>query len=308
MNVRGLGCTDVSVLFVFLDGVGIGSSDPDRNPFLQAHLPGLESLLGGRMPTLYEPSVEGPSVRAIPLDANLDMEGIPQSGTGQISLMTGENAAVAFGRHFGPWAPVRLRPLLNGRNLLSRALEAGHSAAFANAYPERYLERHGSRFPAALPLAASAAGLMDRHAAELASGDAVSSEIVNGGWRDELGHSDVPVITPGEAGANLARIAASVDFTFYAHYTTDYAGHKESAHEAIAALERVDQFLSAVVDALPEGDSLVVASDHGNLEDLTGGHTRNPVLGLLAGAAAKADTLPSSILDVAPFVLDLLEP
>ena len=75
----------------------------------------------------------------------------------------------------------------------------------------------------------------------------------------------------------------------------------------MAALERVDQFLSAAVYGLSEGDSMVVASDHGNLEDITGGHTRNPVLGLLAGAAAEAEKLPSSILDVAPFILDLLD-
>ncbi len=107
----------MSVLFVFLDGVGIGSSDPGRNPFLQARLPGLEGLLGGRLPTLDEPVVEGSRGRAIPLDANLGVDGIPQSGTGQITLMTGENAALAFGRHFGPWTPVRLRPLLIERNI-----------------------------------------------------------------------------------------------------------------------------------------------------------------------------------------------
>ena len=297
----------MSVLFVFLDGVGIGSSDPGRNPFLQARLPGLERLLGGRLPTLDEPVVEGSRGRAIPLDANLGVDGIPQSGTGQITLMTGENAALAFGRHFGPWAPVRLRPLLIERNIMSRAQEAGHSVAFANAYPVGYLERRRSRFPAAPPLAANAAGLLRRHAAELASGDAVSSEIVNTGWRDGLGHSEVPQITPAEAGVNLSRIAAVADLTFYAHYSTDYAGHRGTAEEAVVALERVDQFLAAVVDGLPESASLVVASDHGNLEDLTAGHTRNPVLGLLAGAAAEADRLPSSILGVAPFVLQLLD-
>ena len=296
----------MSVLFIFLDGVGIGSSDPDQNPFLRAHLPGLERLLGGRIPTLDEPEVAGPTGRAIPLDATLDVAGVPQSGTGQISLMTGENAALTFGRHFGPWAPVSLRPLLLGKNVLSSAVAAGHSAAFANAYPEGYIKGPGSRFPAAPPLAADAAGLLCRHAAELATGHAVSSEIVNTGWRDRLGHGEVPQITPYEAGMNLARIATSVDFTFYAHYTTDSAGHTCDAEEAVEALERVDQFLSAVVDGLGDGDALVVASDHGNLEDLTGGHTRNPVLGLLAGAAATTDRPPSSILDVAPFLMDLL--
>ena len=296
----------MSVLFVFLDGVGIGPADPERNPFLQARLPGLLGLLDGRLPTLDEPDVSGSRGRAVPLDANLGVDGTPQSGTGQITLLTGENAALAFGRHFGPWAPVRLRPMLLERNVLSRAQRAGRSVAFANAYPKGYLERPRSRFPAAPPLAADAAGLMGRHASELASGHAVSSEIVNTGWRTHLGHTQVPEITPAEAGANLARIAGTADLTFYAHYSTDYAGHGGSAEEAVTALERVDEFLGAVIDRLPASASLVVASDHGNLEDLTGGHTRNPVLGLFASAAAEAERLPSSIQDVAPFVLELL--
>lgn len=297
----------MSVLFIFLDGVGIGPSDPSRNPFVTASLPGLKALLGGTMPTLEEPSVGGPGARAIPLDANLGVEGIPQSGTGQITLLTGENAAASFGRHFGPWAPVRLRPLLAERNVMVRAQEGGYSVAFANAYPKGFLEHHGSRFPAAPPLAANAAGLLVRHADELTAGDAVSSEIVNTGWIEKLGQDEVPRITPAQAGANLARIATSVDLTFYAHYSTDYAGHTGSAVEAVAALERVDQFLTAAVGDLNEGDSLVVASDHGNLEDISGGHTRNPVLGLLAGAAADREQPPTSIADVTPFVLDLLK-
>ncbi len=296
----------MSVLFIFIDGIGVGSSDADRNPFLQARLPGLEDLLGGTLPTLDRPLVVGPRARALPLDANLGVDGIPQSGTGQVALMTGENAALMFGRHFGPWVPVRLRPLLVERNILSRAQEAGCSVAFANAYPEGYLEHRRSRFLAAPPLAASAARLLGRHAAQLADGAAVSSEIVNTGWRDRLGHVEVPHVTPREAGANLARIAATADLTFYAHYSTDHAGHRGSAKEAIVALERVDQFLQGIVERLPEDASLVVASDHGNLEDLTGGHTRNPAFGLLAGAAAEQDPLPSSLLDVAPLVLELL--
>lgn len=295
------------ILFVFLDGVGIGPADPDLNPFLSARLPGLGRLLGGGLPTLDTPEVSGPIARTLPLDATLGVEGMPQSGTGQITLLTGENAALAFGRHFGPWAPVRLRPLLAERNVLSRARAAGLRVAFANAYPKGFLRVGRSRFPAAPPLAAEAAGVLDRHADDLASGDAVSSEILNTGWRDHLGHTEVPRITPGEAGENLAHIANGADLTFYAHYSTDQAGHQEDRADAVEALERVDEFLSSAFDGLAPGGSLVVASDHGNLEDVTGGHTRNPALGLLAGPAAHADALPTSIQGIAPFILGLLE-
>ncbi|HLL46788.1 MAG TPA: hypothetical protein VK399_08755, partial [Longimicrobiaceae bacterium] len=58
---------------------------------------------------------------------------------------------------------------------------------------------------------------------------------------------------------------------------TDAAGHGEDLAVAVAALERVDAFLGGVVDALPDDALLVVASDHGNVEDVAGGHTLNPV-------------------------------
>jgi 2,3-bisphosphoglycerate-independent phosphoglycerate mutase len=76
----------------------------------------------------------------------------------------------------------------------------------------------------------------------------------------------------------------------------------------VRALECVDAFLGGVVDALPGGTLLVIASDHGNIEDATTGHTRNPVpvLALGPGAAEVADRT-RAITDVAPALLDLLE-
>ena len=97
----------------------------------------------------------------------------------------------------------------------------------------------------------------------------------------------LPEITPADAGRNLASISARADLTFFAHYTTDYAGHKRSLPKAREALERVDAFLGAVVSQLPEDTLLVVCSDHGNLEDASAGHTRNPALTLLSGPGAR---------------------
>ena len=125
------------VLFLFLDGVGIGPADPARNPFLVAQLPELERLLGG-VPTLDRPALGSRDARAFPLDATLGVPGNPQSGTGQTMLLTGVNAAERFGSHFGPWTPVVLRPLLEERSVLRRAVEAGHPTAFANAYPRAW--------------------------------------------------------------------------------------------------------------------------------------------------------------------------
>lgn len=295
------------VLFIFLDGVGIGAPDPERNPFLTARLPTLTHLLKGRLPTLSEPFIDAGGCMAFPLDATLGVEGLPQSGTGQIALLTGENAAKIFGRHFGPWAPVKLRTLLLEQNVVSRARRLGYSVAFANAYPEGFGQGRRDRRLAATPLVARETGLMVRHAAELARGEAVASEITNSGWRHHLGHTEVPEISPAQAGRNLARLADEADLTFFAHYSTDQAGHKGGMGGAIESLERVDAFLGGVVDALAGDVSLIIASDHGNIEDVTEGHTRNPVLGIIRGhRSVLAGPIPSSIMDVPSAILTLL--
>jgi hypothetical protein len=178
---------------------------------------------------------------------------------------------------------------------------------FANAYPAGFPGDRSARRIAAPPVAARAAGLLDRDHRALAEGRAVASEIVNDGWIDFLRHAEIPRITAREAGANLASIAGSADLTFFAHYQTDVAGHRGGMEGAVAALERVDLFLGGLLESL-ESDALVLAvSDHGNLEDVRTGHTRNPALGLLLGPHAQSFRPPASLLDVATFVLERVE-
>lgn len=317
------------LLVVFVDGVGLGVDDPLVNPAATARLSCLRALLGGRRPLLDGAPCSGAEATLVGLDACLGEPGLPQSGTGQAALLTGENAPRLFGRHFGPWTPTALRGLVEERSFLARAKASGRRVAFANAYPEELLAGRdpgaGGEGPdlveapprarsrrAPMPLrigpviAARAAGLLYRHTAHLARGEAVASEIVNDGWRDRLGRRDVPPIGPEEAGRNLATIASVYDLTFYAHYTTDIVGHRGTLDEASAALERVDRFLSGILDGLGGGGTLLVVSDHGNIEDVRCGHTRNPALGLAVGPGHEELGSVSSILDVAALVLERL--
>lgn len=292
------------ILLLFLDGVGIGEADPDRNPFLRAELPALARLAGGTVPTLANPSPSGDRSRVLPLDATMGVEGIPRSGTGQVALLTGRNAARLYGRHFGPWVPVALRPILEEHNLLSETRSRGLSAAFANAYPERFLHAPSRRW-AGPPTAARAAGLLTRHEEALLAGDAVASELDNETWRTRLGLSGLPVITPREAGRRLARVAGGHDLTLFAHYATDLVGHRGGMEGAVEALEKVDRFLEGVLEALPPEHLLLVASDHGNIEDATGGHTRNPALGIVAWgeeAVPPDGPLPATLMEVGPAI------
>jgi len=246
--------------------------------------------MGGKPPTRAHATHRASDSAVVPLDATMGVDGTPQSGTGQAALLTGENAAHIHGSHFGPWTPVGLRPLVEERSVLRTARDAGARVAFANAYPRGWPGpgARGSRRVAGPPLAARGAGVLDRHEEALGNGTAVSSEIVNDGWRSHLGYDWLPEITPEHAGRNLALLSGQADLTLYAHYATDTAGHRGGMRGAIEALERVDRFFSGVLDHLPPGTTVVVASDHGNLEDVETGHTLNPALGLVVGPATEA--------------------
>lgn len=297
-------------LLLFLDGVGVGPPDPAINPFLRAHLPTLAHLFGGSIPVL-DAGAGDVAARSghggwVAADATLGIPGRPQSGTGQTSLLTGENGAVRFGRHFGPWVPTALRPLLAERNLLSRAGAAGRRVAFANATPASALAHvAGRRRPSAPPLAAQAAGVLVRHEEELRAGRAVASSITHETWQRY--HPDMPSVTAPAAGRALAGVVREADLTLFAHYDTDLVGHRRDPAAAAAVLERVDGFLAGLLEALPADALLVIASDHGNVEDASTGHTTNPVPVIASGpGAGEMLRRVRSIADVTPALLDRL--
>lgn len=288
-------------LLLFVDGLGIGEPDPERNPFLRAEIPTIFELLGG-LPLSGEP---GEGRRWVAADARLGIDGLPQSGTGQTTLLTGINTPAILGRHFGPWVPTELRPLLAAENALTRVRDAGLTPAFANATPAAQGISPDGRWrrPAAPPLAAHAAGLARRDDPELRARRAVASSITNEKWKRYV-DSTIPGISAPEAGEVLASISAEADLTLFAHYDLDFVGHRGSYESAVAAIERLDAFIAGLLAALDDATLVVIASDHGNVEDLAVEHTLNPVA--VAAAGPGADRLlesVSEISDVAPAML-----
>lgn len=328
------------VLLLFVDGVGLGEHDAQYNPCVSAPLPVLDQLLEGRPLVRSATPYHATRASLVGIDASLGVDGAPQSGTGQATLLTGIDAVAAHGRHFGPWVPSALRDVVRERNVLTRARNDGFRVAFANAYPEEVLRsesdaallprdagpggdspgrtpdrraasrrsRRGSSYlRAGPPLAALGADVLTRHTAELERGDAVASEITNEGWREFLGRGSVPVIDAATAGANLARIAAAHDLTLFAHYATDYAGHRRNHAAAEQALHRVDSFLGGILAQLSDDMLVFLVSDHGNIEDTRVGHTRNPAIGLVIGDGhALIARRLESLVDIAPTILDAL--
>ena len=76
-------------LFLFMDGVGLGADNPRVNPLARADLPNLDALLGGRKLTASSVPLESERASVVALDAVMGVDGMPQSATGQASLLPG---------------------------------------------------------------------------------------------------------------------------------------------------------------------------------------------------------------------------
>lgn len=310
-------------LFLFLDGVGLGGSDPAANPFAGLHLPTLQSLLGGRRMVLDAFSAngaatgnvlhEGERATLLALDASLGVDGLPQSASGQATLLSGENIPAALGYHYGPKPNPAIVRLLSRGTLFSRLRAAGRQAALLNAYPPGYFEaiHSGRRMYSAIPLAVNQAGIPLKTHTDLQRGEALAADFTARGWHDHLGLRDTPLLEPVEAGRRLAQLACRLDFAFFEYWLSDYAGHHQDLQAAREILTTLDQVLEGLLEAWDDDQGLVLlTSDHGNLEDLsTRRHTANPVPALLIGSPALRRAFTAGLHDltgVAPAILRLL--
>lgn len=291
----------------FMDGVGLGGPDPAVNPFISAHLPHLNGLLGED----WFLQVAGPSTveRAsfVHTDATLGIAGRPQSATGQATILTGRNVPQLIGRHYGPKPNEAVSAIVREGTLFHEVTAAGGSAALITPYPQRYFDaiESGRRLLSAVPLAATSAGLSLMTADDLRAGRAVSPGFTGEGWRDQLGYSDIPVLTLPEAGRRIAAIARSHTFTFFEHWPSDRRGHRGSLEEAVAHLEMIDAVLGGLFAAWDDQNGLlIITSDHGNIEAKDRrNHTENPVPTIIMGPDhAELAALVHDLTDIARVV------
>ncbi len=295
------------MLFVFLDGVGLGEPDAELNPLAQAHMPVLEELIGGPL-TSERAALTQPGLVYRPLDARLGVEGLPQSATGQTTLLTGVNGAATMNRHYGPWPGPTLITLLEAGTLFHEAERLG-GAVLANAYPDDYFRTIGSRRfkPNAPVVAARSAGVELRGMRYYLEGEAVVVDL--SGERFAAMHQGAAPQSPELAADVLAAMAERAPLTFLDVWLTDTLGHARDGAGAVRLLERLDRLLGALLHAgAGSSFTLVLTSDHGNLEDLsTRGHTMNDVPLLVVGEGAEGFGEARSLMDVAPAVKRIWE-
>jgi hypothetical protein len=253
------------------------------------------------------------SLRA--LDACLGVDGVPQSATGQATLLTGQNVPAALGYHYGPKPNHQVAAhLLNG-NIFNVLKKNGKRAALINAYPGRYFDgiSSGKRIYSAIPLAVTSAGIALKTEVDLFNGNALAADFTAQGWRDVLHLPNTPVITPFQAGERLASISRNYDLAFFEYWLSDYAGHHQDMNQALDFLESFDHMLQGLLNEWNDDEGLIlITSDHGNLEDLsTRRHTLNPVPAIVIGRQENRVQFSSglnSLSDITPAIRRFIIP
>jgi 2,3-bisphosphoglycerate-independent phosphoglycerate mutase len=300
------------VLFIFLDGIGLGENNPETNPFSRASMPQLNRLLDGRSLLKESAPFHGEHASLLAVDPAVGVSGLPQSATGQAMLLTGKNIPAELGYHYGPKPNPEVAAYLRDSNLFMEFTQAGKKAALLNAYPPRYFDGvdSGKRLYSSIPLAVTSAGLpLFRHD-DLFAGRALSADFTGEGWRTMLGYIDAPVMDPHQAGQKLGALAGEYDFSLFEYWASDYAGHKQQMDEAIRLMESFDGVLGGLVDSWDDDGLILVTSDHGNMEDIsTRRHTDADVPALVIGkktARARFTQDMKDLTDIAPAIRRLV--
>lgn len=325
-------------LFLFLDGVGLGSNDPQMNPFVCARMPTLETLLTGnqlvietllhqsgsefngnqqelgvkrKTQTLFRPVINQHAT-LLALDPRLGVDGLPQSATGQATMITGINIPAALGYHYGPKPNQAVAQFLQTGTLFHQLRERNKTISLLNAYPPSFFQaiERGYRIYSAIPMAMIKSGIVLKNIDDLFNGKGLSADFTGSGWRDRLGISDIPLLTPEQAGERMAILAGESDLSFFEYWLSDYAGHKQDMDAACYLLETIDQVLTGLLATWNLEDGLIlITSDHGNIEDLsTRRHTTNPVPALIFGQPDLRQTFTKDLINltgITPAILKL---
>ncbi len=275
------------ILLLFIDGLGIAPPG-EHNPITEEAYPALCRLIR----------------QAIPIDAALGVPGIPQSATGQASMLTGVNAAERCGRHIEGFPGPLLQEIITESNLLLRLHRSGYKVTFANAYTMKSFNevqgyRHRSVTTTCVLSCPSALRLFD----QLQNGEAVYQDITRK-ILTERG-IDIEEITPEEAAQHLSGIVADHDLTLFEYFQSDRAGHGGSSATVAGVLSNLERFCEALFESLRGiHATILLTSDHGNIEDLSvRTHTHNAVPCYTEGPLAGELRTIRSLIDITPAII-----
>jgi hypothetical protein len=306
------------LIFLFLDGVGIGKAGP-TNPFFAAQAAFLPFYEGGC--TLPD------QTPVKPIDAQLGVAGMPMSATGQTSLFTGTNLPALLGEHRESYPDRAMREVIKEKNLFSLLRKHHKKPRFLNVFPGShsiftpehiYIRSSGEFYqsPTFLayykrPLSVTTCMMIANHMSPFGKEDikrerALYHDFSNLSLKDA--DPDLPCFEPEQAAEIIYRTSRDYDLLLYEYFQTDLFGHGFGSDDCLELVAELDRLVGRLISLLDgERDTLLLTSDHGNLEDLdTPMHTGNPVPLLAWGHGAESlRRRIDSLADVNAGVLDL---
>jgi 2,3-bisphosphoglycerate-independent phosphoglycerate mutase len=290
----------VSVLLFFIDGLGIGTRGP-HNPF--------DRLTDASPLAIFqdEPAEIPFDGVLAPTDARLGVDGRPQSASGQTTILTGVNAPAAIGHHKQGFPNQPLLDIIREHSIFLQLKRAGvEEITFANTYTQRFFESR-PRWISATTAAVEAANLRFNVVSDLRAGRAVYHDFTNAML---IGRGEtVGLRSPEEAGEVLAKIVAANRFTLYEYFITDKIGHAQDHEEARRVLPMLALFIRSLLAKLDlNGTTVILTSDHGNIEDLSvRNHTLHQVPTLVWGKhRERLAARIRSLTDITPGIVDVL--
>lgn len=307
------------LIFFFLDGTGIGRASK-TNPFFAANTDYLCFYENG-------PALPG-GTPVKPIDARLGIEGMPMSATGQTTLFTGINMPRLLNAHRDSYPDKPMRKVIKENNLFTRLKKNRLNVKFLNAYPgsaHLYTPEHIRILPDGAfyrsPTFQSRAGknlsvttcMMTSSFTPVFGEKDISMEKAL--FHDYSNRSlngngmDLPEFSPEKAAEIAFSTSRNHDLLLYEFFQTDLYGHGFELEECVVLIRNLNRLVKHLLSLLDkEKDTLLITSDHGNLEDsLTPLHTSNPVPLITWGRESEALRRNiDNLADVTPAVVDFL--
>ena len=298
----------MSIIYFFIDGIGLGEPDPEVNPFYR-YSESFFATLGSKEPSRDLP--EDFFMR--PTDAHMGYPGLPQSATGQTSLWTGINGVSSMGRHMTGFPGPTLIQVIQRQSIIKRVVDAGLKATLLNAYSDDYTRRiqRRPRMISASTHVQWASGQELKTFADLENKDALFMDITH-----EFMHQFMPLykdrfpqITAYEQGQNLVKISRNYDLVLYEYFLTDKAGHNQDFEQTRGLIKTLEDFLDGITAEMDQNNELlIISSDHGNAENLSvKTHTNNKVPTFSYGKGARQIyESVNSLMDIPALIYKIL--
>ncbi len=284
----------------FIDGLGIGQRELNNPLFLLENIEPLNNFKGEKNEIIFEGEL-------VATDPRLEIEGRPQSASGQTTILTGINAPQILGMHKQGFPNEKLREVIRENSIfLQLKNQKIEPNIFANTYTPQFFEET-PRWKSATTCAVEAAQLPYNKLPDLIGRKSLFHDFTNQSLRDR--GFNIPLFSPSEAAKILARLTNNYRFILYEHFITDKIGHDQDFKKAETHLPQLAEFIRETLKLIDfEKTTFILTSDHGNIEDLSvRNHTLNDVPTLIWGR--KKEEIAARIKDlsdITPAILHIL--